>query len=59
MGTSPVISAHGMSEKMFVAMSKALFGVENVDPVVDHWWLDPHNEDNLTEAEIKVIMKHG
>ena len=53
-GTSPVFNARGVSEKMFKAMSKALFGIENGDPTVGHWLLDPYkNKDNLTEAEIQ------
>ena len=52
--TSPVFNARGVSEKMFKAMSKALFGIQNGHLTVGHWLLDPYkNKDNLTEAEIQ------
>ena len=44
-----------MTEKIFKSISKALLGIDNFDPAVKHWWLDPENKANLTNEEMKEI----
>ena len=48
--------APGVNEKIFNAMSKAIFGIESVNFAINHWWLDPNKRENLTESDSQVNL---